>query len=93
MYKIKNVEAIRTIQVVFSCCGLINSRDMAWPFPDKTHNAHSCETSFKRNTGCLAAWKAEEQQIAGILMAVVGMVFIWQVRRSMMLPHCTFSDT
>jgi ABC-type thiamin/hydroxymethylpyrimidine transport system permease subunit len=31
--------------------------------------------------GCLRAWKAEEQVIAGILMVVVGMVFIWQVSR------------
>jgi len=78
MYRVKKVEAIRTIQDAFSCCGLTNSRDMAWPFPDKTHDARACETSFNRNTGCLAAWKAEEQQVAGILMAVVGMVFLWQ---------------
>jgi len=79
LFRSKNRDAIRTIQDAFNCCGLTNSRDMAWPFPDKNHDVDSCETSFNRNSGCLAAWKAEEQQIAGILIAVVGMVFLWQV--------------
>lgn len=30
------------------------------------------------SNGCMGAWKAEEQHIAGLLIAVVGMVFIWQ---------------
>lgn len=78
MFHRKDVESIRTIQDAFNCCGLTNSHDMAWPFPDKTHDSRSCETSFDRNTGCLAAWKAEEQHVAGILMTVVGLVFLWQ---------------
>lgn len=78
MFKSKNAEAIRTIQDAFECCGLINSRDMAWPFPDKTHDTHACENMFRRNTGCMGAWKAEEKQIAGLLLGAVGMVFIWQ---------------
>ena len=79
LFKTKS-PAIRTIQDAFNCCGLINSRDMAWPFPDKTHDAHACEKTFNRSNGCLAPWKAEEQHITGWLIAVVGMVFIWQVR-------------
>lgn len=53
---------------------------MAWPFPDRTHNAHACETTYNgRTSGCLGAWKAEEQKMAGLFMTVVAMVFIWQV--------------
>ncbi|KAF1939142.1 hypothetical protein EJ02DRAFT_265037 [Clathrospora elynae] len=78
LFKRKNVNAIRTIQDAFNCCGFTNSHDMAWPFPDREHNQHACETTFQRSTGCIGAWKAEEQQIAGLLLAVVGMVFIWQ---------------
>lgn len=78
LYRGKN-DAIRKIQDAFSCCGLANPRDMSWPFPDRTHDAHACEKAFGRTSGCLGAWRAEEQQVAGILIAVVGMVFLWQV--------------
>ncbi|KAF2639219.1 hypothetical protein P280DRAFT_470597 [Massarina eburnea CBS 473.64] len=78
MFSRKNVEKIRTIQQSFSCCGFQNSRDMAWPFPDKTHKVTACETTFGHTNGCLGAWKGEEQRIAGTLMAVVGLVVIWQ---------------
>lgn len=79
MFSHKNVEGIRTIQEAFKCCGLKNSRDMAWPFPDKTHDAFSCEKTFAHTNGCLGAWKGEEQRMAGLLMGMVGLVFIWQV--------------
>jgi hypothetical protein len=79
MFSHKKVEQIRTIQDAFNCCGLKNSRDMAWPFPDKTHDARSCETMFGHSNGCLGAWKGEEQRMAGLLMGMVGLVFIWQV--------------
>jgi hypothetical protein len=74
----KDRDAIKTIQDAFNCCGFANSHDMAWPFPDKTHSIHACETTFNRNRGCSDAWKAEEQQTAGLLIVVVGLVFIWQ---------------
>ena len=80
LFRQKDAASIRRIQDAFNCCGFANSRDMAWPFPDKTHNADSCENAFGRTAGCLGAWRGEEQRIAGILMGVVGMVFIWQVR-------------
>lgn len=80
LFKHKDASAIRQIQDAFHCCGLITSRDMAWPFPDRTHDSHACEATYRgRTSGCLAAWKAEEQKIAGFFMTVVGMVFIWQV--------------
>jgi hypothetical protein len=79
LFKTKDSTAIKKIQDAFSCCGLANPRDMAWPFPDRSHDARACENAFGRSNGCLSAWKAEEQQIAGLLIGVVGMVFIWQV--------------
>jgi hypothetical protein len=84
LFKSKDSKAIRAIQNAFNCCGLTNSRDMAWPFPDRTHDAHACESAFNRSNGCLGAWKAEEQKIAGLLIAVVGMVFIWQVHKALL---------
>ncbi|KAF1851685.1 uncharacterized protein K460DRAFT_39306 [Cucurbitaria berberidis CBS 394.84] len=78
LFKQKDADAIRKIQDAFKCCGFANSRDMAWPFPDRSHDQHACESAFGRTSGCLGAWKAEEQQIAGLLIGVVGMVFIWQ---------------
>ena len=71
------------IQDAFKCCGLKNSRDMAWPFPDKTHKATACEEMYGYKNGCLEPWKEKEQRMAGILMVVVGLVFLWQVRPTM----------
>lgn len=78
LFRSKDSEAIKTIQDAFDCCGFANPRDMAWPFPDRSHDQHACESAFGRSNGCLAAWKAEEQQVAGLLIGVVSMVFIWQ---------------
>jgi hypothetical protein len=80
LFKSKNSDAIRTIQDAFNCCGLTNPQDMAWPFPDRSHDQHACESAFGRTNGCFSAWKAEEQQVAGLLIGVVAMVFVWQVR-------------
>lgn len=78
LFKHKNADAIRTIQEAFKCCGFTNPRDMAWPFPDRTHDQHACESAFGRTTGCVGPWKSEEQKMAGLLIGVVGMVFVWQ---------------
>jgi hypothetical protein len=79
MYRVKHVEGLRTIQDEYACCGLRNTRDMAWPFPDKTHTAKACEEAFGRTVGCLGSWRGEEQRMAGIFMGVVGLVAVWQV--------------
>ena len=80
LFQQKN-EVIRAIQDVFQCCGFKNPKDMAWPFADKNHRADACEMDFGRTQGCWEAWKGEERRLAGILMAVVGLVSLWQVRR------------
>ncbi|KAI7354450.1 hypothetical protein KC354_g11121 [Hortaea werneckii] len=33
----KDADSIRKIQDAFNCCGLMSTKDMAWPFPDKAH--------------------------------------------------------
>jgi hypothetical protein len=93
LFSTKNREAIQTIQDAFNCCGLANPRDMPWPFPSKEHKIDTCEKSYGRSNGCLAAWKAEEQQVAGLLIAVVGMVLVWQARKPPHLLDAITNDT
>jgi hypothetical protein len=93
MFRHKEVESIHAIQEAFSCCGLMNSRDMAWPFPDKTHDAFSCEKTSGHMNGCLSAWKREEQRMAGLLMGMVGLVFIWQVSSAASINLFPLADT
>jgi len=78
MYSNKD-NAIKEIQDALQCCGLMNSHDRAWPFPDKTHKATACEERFERTTGCIQRWRGEEQRVGGILMGVVGLVVIWEL--------------
>ncbi|KAF2708498.1 hypothetical protein K504DRAFT_468829 [Pleomassaria siparia CBS 279.74] len=78
MFHRKDVDAIRSIQDAFNCCGFMNSHDQAWPFPGKGTTINACEAAFKRTTGCFGPWKREEQNMAGLLIGVIGMVFVWQ---------------
>lgn len=80
LFRSKDSSSIRAIQDQYNCCGFANPRDMAWPFPDRSHDSNSCQASFGRTDGCLGPWKAEEQHIAGLLMGVVGLVVFWAVR-------------
>lgn len=73
---------IKEIQNALQCCGLMNSHDRAWPFPDKRHGIDACELRYGRNVGCIGRWKDEEQRLAGLLMGAVGFVVVWQVRLS-----------
>jgi hypothetical protein len=79
MFTEKNSEAIRAIQDAFSCCGFVNAHDRAWPFPSKSNDVYACEKSFGRHQGCLGPWKREVQNVAGVLIGVVVLVFVWQV--------------
>jgi len=85
LFRQKNAEAIRTIQDAFHCCGLMNAHDRAWPFPDKEHKADACQKQLGYDRGCLGVWRREEQRVAGLMMAVVGFVTLWQVRESISL--------
>jgi hypothetical protein len=80
LFRAKDSSSIRAIQDQYTCCGLTNSHDMAWPFPGKGVDPNACSNLSGSIKGCLGPWKAEEQHIAGLLMGVVGMVVIWAVR-------------
>ena len=88
LFRSKDSESIKAIQDQYNCCGLANSRDMAWPFPSKSHKPDACEASFGRTRGCLGPWKAEEQHIAGLLMGVVGLVVVWAVCAFLAVVTC-----
>ncbi|EON67738.1 hypothetical protein W97_06992 [Coniosporium apollinis CBS 100218] len=74
----RDVDRIRRIQDQFRCCGLHSVYDMAWPFQDKTHVKSPCAESFDRQQSCFPAWRAEEQKVAGLLLLVSILVFLWQ---------------
>lgn len=82
----RDVDRIRRIQDQFRCCGLHSVYDMAWPFQDKTHVKSPCAESFDRQQSCFPAWRAEEQKVAGLLLLVSILVFLWQVSRD----HCRY---
>jgi len=77
LFHIKNVNSVKAIQDQYNCCGFASPTDMAYPFPDKSHKADACMTSFGRTESCFKPWKAEEQHIAGLLMGAVGLVVVW----------------
>lgn len=79
MFRAKDGDSISQIQNLLSCCGFQTARDMAFPFPDKTHKADTCELRFERHTGCLEAWRDKERLVSGLMMAVTVGVFVWMV--------------
>ncbi|KAF2497439.1 hypothetical protein BU16DRAFT_559187 [Lophium mytilinum] len=75
----KNGHVIKEIQDALQCCGLMNTHDRAWPFPDKRHGIDACEVRYERTVGCIGPWKNEEQRLAGLLIGAVGFVVVWQL--------------
>ena len=82
LFRSKDSNAIKKIQDQYNCCGFADSRDMAWPFPDRSHKPYACEDSFGRTNGCLGPWKAEEQHVACLLIGAAALVVIWAVRHT-----------
>ncbi|RMX84512.1 hypothetical protein D0867_15977 [Hortaea werneckii] len=75
----KDADSIRKIQDAFNCCGLMSTKDMAWPFPEKAHpEANRCMVRFDRTQACIEPWRAEEQRVATMLMIVPIAVFLWK---------------
>ncbi len=79
MYHKKDVTTIRRIQDSFECCGLRSVVDRAWPFPDKEHSANACPDAFKRTKSCFNDLKGQEQLVAGLLLLVAVLMFLWKV--------------
>jgi hypothetical protein len=70
---------IRTIQDSLNCCGLLSTKDMAFPFPAAGLENNVCEKTYRRSQSCFEPWRAEEQKIAAILLVVDILVVLWQV--------------
>ncbi|KAI9665740.1 MAG: hypothetical protein M1821_003674 [Bathelium mastoideum] len=80
MFQRKQEEAVRTIQDAFECCGLRRPWDMAAPFLRQGGaGSRACMEMTGRTESCLGSWKAEEQKVAGMLLAVAVGVFLWKV--------------
>ncbi|TKA30623.1 hypothetical protein B0A50_02343 [Salinomyces thailandicus] len=71
--------AIKGIQDAFRCCGLMSTRDMAWPFADKRHGVEACVVRYERSRACMEPWRREEQKVAVLLLVVPVAVFLWKV--------------
>jgi hypothetical protein len=82
MVQAKNENSIRRIQDSLNCCGLHSLKDRAWPFPDNRNDASTCQALTHRSQSCFAAWRKEEQEVAGMLLLVVIMAFVWKASPS-----------
>jgi hypothetical protein len=51
---------------------------MVWPFPTKDVSAQLCSERYGRTRSCLADWRAAEQSLAGMILAVNILVMLWQ---------------
>ncbi|KAF1988992.1 hypothetical protein K402DRAFT_12228 [Aulographum hederae CBS 113979] len=78
LYSKKDSDAIRRIQDAGDCCGLHSGLDMAWPFPAKGVRPDRCLERFERTASCFEGWRAREQSVAGLMLAVVIGVFLWE---------------
>jgi hypothetical protein len=79
LFRSKSAVRIKAIQDAFECCGLRSPVDRAWPFPAKGVGADACRVRFDRDQSCLGPWREEEQEMAGVLLLVVVLNFLWQV--------------
>ncbi|KAF2723984.1 hypothetical protein K431DRAFT_241534 [Polychaeton citri CBS 116435] len=81
LYMAKDTAALKTIQNALRCCGFESMKDMAWPFPDKTHKADACMIRYagERDRSCLGPWRSRERSMAGLLMFVAVGIFLWKM--------------
>jgi hypothetical protein len=70
LYRQKDAGSITQLQDLLQCCGFKSSRDMEWPFPDRSHGADACEARFERHMGCADRWE-EKQRTVALLMVLV----------------------
>ncbi|PVH81893.1 hypothetical protein DL98DRAFT_514272 [Cadophora sp. DSE1049] len=75
LWRMKDGNAIRTIQDALNCCGFNTVRDRSWPFEDPA----TCSKTFNRSQSCVRPWRRSEQNMAGLLLLVAVVVFIIKV--------------
>jgi hypothetical protein len=69
-FHLKDSHSIRRVQDALNCCGLLSTKDQAYPFPDKTHEANACEESFGRGASCYGGWEHEARTVYQMLLVV-----------------------
>lgn len=71
-FESRNAEAIRTIQDRFKCCGLLNTKDRAWPFNDHNYGDDMCQLQLGYQSSCLMPWsKAQRYTSLSVLAAAL----------------------
>ena len=85
LFKRKEGQCIERIQNAFTCCGFMTTKDMAYPFPDSTHDADACLIRYERDQACFEPWRLEERKVAIMLLVVPIAVFLWMVK-AMLTP-------
>lgn len=94
LYSHKEGPILREIQDAFRCCGLVNTRDMSWPFPSGKNGVgvDACVQLNPDRVGraCAALWMGRERVVAGCLLAVAVGTFAWMVslHRLLVLESC-----
>ncbi|OQO08292.1 hypothetical protein B0A48_06162 [Cryoendolithus antarcticus] len=58
---------------------LTGVKDMAFPFPDARHGGDACVVRYERTERCLEDWRGEERKVAGMLLAVVLGIVVWEL--------------
>jgi hypothetical protein len=79
LFQAMNGNAIRRVQDALGCCGLHSLDDMSWPFPANSTDARTCAALTGRTRSCFLQWRKEEQGVAGMVLVVVVMAFVWKV--------------
>ena len=79
LFSNKNAVVIRSIQEKHQCCGFRSVQQMAWPFPDRSHDASSCANTFGYQQGCLRGWRKDQQITAGLILLVAIVLFVLKV--------------
>lgn len=77
MYSAHDDAGIRRIQDALDCCGFNSVVDRAWPFPHGAGSA-TCAQSYGRTTACGVPWMQTAQRRAGMDLAVVLFVALFQ---------------
>ena len=67
LFRVKDENAIRTIEHALRCCGLNSPRDRAWPFPSHDVDVGACERMLGYTTPCMQPLRRQEQVAAGLI--------------------------
>ncbi|EFX06396.1 tetraspanin tsp3 [Grosmannia clavigera kw1407] len=78
LYSAHDAAALRRIQDALNCCGFNSVVDRAWPFPHGSGST-TCAQSYGRTTACRVPWMQTVQRRAGVDLAVVVVVALFQV--------------